>query len=1619
MPSRLTFSATKLKRDELLLRNLRPYNKPGVYTPVGSPGVNEYIRSDYSVIDSPDALIDSDPFADKLYTNNVFGPLGGYNKDISGLINTQQTLSNQGPYTQTPPYTEALQLYSVSFQKRQYIKNVYSPGNQYTYYDMGDVIKVQKNATYWDPPSFRPSSYSPYSVLLEKDPVGDNGPASDDSQLAQMGVKGARQAFQYRVDQNVRTQTLGRVNILNGVQDPVNLSLILAGKKPLIYRDWKITSGGGNIISQGQDIVQRIAGFTLPFSPIPGSYYEARDINSTQSAIKAAGNGKRGGLFGLFGSRPTSPSQVFLDYTGSGQRAQLTQNLDMNRFRPQYNTGGTGILSALGNAITGAIANNASQGTYYVGSPEREPGYLTSPPGQVPIDPFGAQVLAPVYGPDVLGKEYEGVDKDFKFGLAGKPFVDDGSIVGGFSWVSQKWAPNAGRYQKPGGDYGTQDPAYPSISNQFTSTESVNYEFKPGSILDDTQRLIDSQPNSGARFGHVGNAISQTSKVFFDGYKEITKGSQIVRYSDGQANVGIEYCRVFTKDTPYYTFNNLQKKDGNIRKFSYSVMDSTFNINIAPEKGGDSVVNGKVKKYMFSIENLAWRTGYRAGYRVDDLPACEKGPNGGRVMWFPPYDLSFTEDTRPSFNETTFLGRPEPIYTYKNTSRSGTLKWKMIVDHPSILNLIVNKVLANEGDRQKVDSIVDSFFAGCKKYDLYELAKIYNTVPLTDLQAWQEIITNPNATNTNIVDASRATNTAPTNSLQDGGTTDDATGNPTLNEYNGFGFYFDNDIPSPTSVAFQTTYANYTSASNKQVYNNNSKDKQVTTQFFDGVIEENYTRLKEMAQKMYNILSQKQASSILVTLEASASPSSSIDYNDKLSVRRGESVVEFFKTYSFGANNNSLGQFIGSTLVFNTIAKGEVASVTPRGKQSYSTYDCKDEALNTEKYTTRAMACRTVLLKNVEIKPIEKNSEPSSTATENSAANNAAGKPNTGQKPGQTNTVVNQQPQKDLYKGASKKLLRYLLNECDYFEVLKAENPFIYDSIKEKIKYFQPAFHSTTPEGLNSRLTFLQQCMRPGETIPTIGTNGEKLYNDALNTSFGAPPIMVLRIGDFYNTKIVPTSLSFSYDKTFDMNPEGIGFQPMIVDVNLSFNFVGGSGLAAPIDTLQNALSFNYYANTEMYDERAEATEDTSKLDKQIIQALIQNPPTVGVANIQNDKTNDGGNTIGVSTFTGLTDSGQTGTIEYATFTNKFVDKTKAYYNGVMNTMDSALLNYNYGMLAILNYGGDNQGYNTGSFNSSTPTETLIYGKPINTQKYVDQAFTALLKDVDDDKLPIFTSGEFTKSIITTAQKRLFKKNYSNFVKTYRSSFLNTITSDVNNLTQLQQDYVYNVDRMNFVASGTTTGHDGKLNDKNIAIIYMTTGQTETVNGTPIDTLTSLRNDYTSIATNNNQFLTDLTAAQLYVTNSYKPDVPGVFTPPTGYEFLSTPEKTREYLLMSRALTIESIKDNFLNALQEGLDVYTKFAVESYYFSGPNSLYVQWPKLNQTGLALMTTFKTSTTGKNYVDYTPSFGTTQKRIVDFSEDNTASEDLKKQLQNLYANKNDSSSINPYNFKKKFN
>jgi hypothetical protein len=96
------------------------------------------------------------------------------------------------------------------------------------------------------------------------------------------------------------------------------------------------------------------------------------------------------------------------------------------------------------------------------------------------------------------------------------------------------------------------------------------------------------------------------------------------------------------------------------------------------------------------------------------------------------------------------------------------------------------------------------------------------------------------------------------------------------------------------------------------------------------------------------------------------------------------------------------------------------------------------------------------------------------------------------------------------------------------------------------------------------------------------------------NLSFGRPPICVLRIGDFFNTKIVITSITISYDNSggiqWDLNQEGIGIQPMMARISLNFNFLGGSDISGPISRLQNAVSFNYYANQSIYDDRADIT---------------------------------------------------------------------------------------------------------------------------------------------------------------------------------------------------------------------------------------------------------------------------------------------------------------------------------------------------------------------------------------------------------------------------------------------
>ena len=167
-------------------------------------------------------------------------------------------------------------------------------------------------------------------------------------------------------------------------------------------------------------------------------------------------------------------------------------------------------------------------------------------------------------------------------------------------------------------------------------------------------------------------------------------------------------------------------------------------------------------------------------------------------------------------------------------------------------------------------------------------------------------------------------------------------------------------------------------------------------------------------------------------------------------------------------------------------------------------------------------------------------------------------------------------------------------NEYKYFKELEDGNSdLVYKNIVDKVKYFDPAFHSITPEGFNARLTFLHQCTRQGPTnsVSQASSGSRDYIKYAGNLAFGRAPYCILRIGDFFHTKICIDSVNISY-KTgqgiqWDLNPEGAGVQPMFADVNINFKFIGGQDIGGSIEVLQNAVSSNYYANASIYDPSA------------------------------------------------------------------------------------------------------------------------------------------------------------------------------------------------------------------------------------------------------------------------------------------------------------------------------------------------------------------------------------------------------------------------------------------------
>jgi hypothetical protein len=1479
--SPLSFFNTNKRRETLLARNLAPYSVSGVWSTVATNYNTEINFVTYNVIDSPNDYIAQPPFITQNTRFNTFSPEGGFSFNINYNNPPLPTKPNSGEYS--PKQTNMDILYEGEIDAA-YNNNIYGPEDGYTLLVTIDDLQLNNKVyqPYWNPPIFTPSSYSAYQLYINPNAQGTNGPITDDSQLAQIGAVQLRDLFQTRVDTELLKSSLLRTN-LDGFTNPFFASLQVLGTNPVVQPNYRITVPEGPI-DKVFGFIGRVSGVYTPNSPIPGDYFSdsifGDKVNSKSVRTLGLINRGLGGIIGPVLNLVRNPSETFLAYTSNGQKSILFNNLNYNKYKPNYDYGFGGIRGILQtgiDAITGADDAGSSQN--YLGNRTTDLAQITSPPNQVPINSSGQQVQAPVYGPDLQANIFEGNEGRLNFGLAGKTFADGGTVDGGFVWVSPTYKGNAGFKAKPGGAAGSLDDDFNLIRSSYELNQSTNLTFKPDSILDNTQRLVDSgdKVQGANRLKHVGNAINQVSKVFNDGYKEITKGSKVLSYIDNVSNneiitsgreVGVEYCRLFTKDTPYYTYADLQKTDGITtfgRKFSYSVLDNTYNLNIAPQRLPDSTNirtndQGKfvAKKYMLSIENLAWRTSSRPGFTYDDLPLCERGPNGGRVMWFPPYDLKFNDSSNAQFQGTSFIGRPEPMYTYKESTRSGSLSFKMIVDHPSVVNTIIRKQLKGQ-TKDRVESIVSSFFAGCVKYDIYELAKKFNTIPLSDLVRFQMAIENPNTSRETL---ERVAADVPRANEATNGNTQKETVAEFKNTFEDLSLYFDDDIPGPrnsstTTIEYETTYNTYigrqgdyatksaslfspTSAycSKNQTNLSVCQGQSAVTEFFSSVIIPSFNSFKnDFVKKAFDILDK--GGEITIEMVGSASARGDATYNKQLSDRRIDCVRNYLKTQTSSTSNKKMKDYFDSNKIQikSVTSLGRSGTATPKapGSTAGASVDCNEEfnggsgegldKSNANVYSYSAMACRRVLITKITPKIPENQNKPKE----------EVGLPNpdgNGQKKNESGNLLTAVPKprivpdpRAVTEGISKKILRNLFSECDYFDALKEETPMIYDSIKEKLKFFNPAFHSMTPEGLNSRLVFLNQCVRPGETIPTIGADGRPKFNDAVNTSFGTPPILVLRIGDFYHTKIVPDSVSFTYEPlVLDMNPEGIGLQPMIANVTLSFKIIGGMGLAKPVEELQNALSFSYYANTEIYDERATPTDESYKvLDKEILEALNNGKANVTIDDIQNNQTNGGGSTIGeITSETAITNAIE-GEIKYDKVMDDLLKQTSDYFKVITNQLESVTNTQNFGFTQIVNF---NRKFNFGTINTQPFDETSaiemqIYGKPESWEEKVNEYFNQALADVDNNNNPIIKElGKYYNITEAVFPMREIKTNLKDYLKGIKDKIILDVNGPLTSLVEVQQNYVQNIRKLNAIVDKT----DGRISDQGTPIIYNLSG---------------------------------------------------------------------------------------------------------------------------------------------------------------------------------------------------
>jgi hypothetical protein len=249
----------------------------------------------------------------------------------------------------------------------------------------------------------------------------------------------------------------------------------------------------------------------------------------------------------------------------------------------------------------------------------------------------------------------------------------------------------------------------------------------------------------------------------------------------------------------------------------------------------------------------------------------------------------------------------------------------------------------------------------------------------------------------------------------------------------------------------------------------------------------------------------------------------------------------------------------------------------------------------------------------------------------------------------------------------------------------------------------------------------------------------------------------------------------------------------------------------------------------------------------------------------------------------------------------------------VVNKLESIFKEYNYGVVQILDIKRD---YKLGEVNqndtipNTTGSKSVqIYGKP-SFQSKIDEEFSKCITNINNGTNPIIVelSTKF-KQVGNQANPyvELIKKNMISYIEGFKNTYLQGITTNIQDLTQIQQTYVQIIRKINLLIWKT----DGKLLDTNAPRIYNLTPTNEVTNDnntTAADTYQELKNDYNKLAEVLVEYQNLLGSGEIaYFEND-------------GYQFseITDPVQGNFFLIMSRVLTDKNKKNDFTKSVIKG-----------------------------------------------------------------------------------------------------